>query len=190
MSSTPLELDSIAEVVASGEGTDGHIYVVRPLTWTFEKIAKYWELCAPHHIFSEELPQNPEGMFQLVTRSGALWFEIYDQELDSVVGLMYLSDFIPNFANTFILQANWHGLVWDARAATRLEIGKQAIGNLMRLLRIHRLQAEIPVSKHGALRVAQKLGFVQEGVMRKARLGHGGTWNDIALLSILDEEVD
>lgn len=188
MSSTPLDLDSIADAVASGEGTDGHYYVVRPLSWTMEKIEKYWELCEPHHIFSSELPAGPAGMFQLVTRSGALWFEIYDQTLDEVVGLMYLSDFIPNFANTFVIQANWHGLVWDAKASPRMDVAKQAIANLMRMLKIHRLQAELPTSRGGALRVAKRLGFVEEGVMRKARMGDIG-WSDIALLSILDEEV-
>lgn len=183
---------TVAEVyheLARRVGSDGHEYVVRPLHWSLDKVHEYWQKFEPFHIFTDELPQNDEGFLYLIIHMNGLWFDIWDETEQKVVGVIYLSDIAPMLDGSGIFQATWHATVWDAKAAPRRDVARAATIRLMKMLKIHRLVAEIPLYAGGAIRNAQKLGFVSEGTMRAARRSEG-RWHDVALLSLLDSEVD
>lgn len=173
--------------LARGQGTDGHEYAVRSLEWTLEKVNEYWQRFKPFHIFGDEYEESPESFLYLISAMGGLWFDIVDVTDAKVVGVMYLSDIIQAQDRTGIDQAMWHATVWDSKVSPRRNIARAAIANLMKVLQIHRLIAEIPTTSQGAIRVIKNIGFRPEGVLRKAQR-FNGQWRDVLLLSLLDEE--
>jgi RimJ/RimL family protein N-acetyltransferase len=54
-------------------------------------------------------------------------------------------------------------------------------------LRLHRLTLRIAVGNRGSERIAEKLGFTQEGLLRK-EVYIGGEWIDHTLWGLLEEE--
>ena len=65
-------------------------------------------------------------------------------------------------------------------AARVLQVGFEELG-------LHRVTARIAVGNVASERVADKLGFVREGLLRKEVLVHG-VWMDHSLWAILEEE--
>lgn len=183
----PSIVDGAYLEIARGIGDDGHEYIVYPIEWSLAKIQEYWKKFEPFHIFQGV--KNEEEFLNLIAGSEGLWFDIKDEDEDEVVGVMYLTDLIFDYHSRNILQATWHATVWDSKVAPRRDIARAAIARLMQMLKIHRLVAQIPTSVGGAIRAAKKLGFVQEGIMRKARKGKFG-YSDLMMLSILDTEVE
>lgn len=183
----PSIVDGAYLEIARGIGDDGHEYIVYPIEWTLAKIQEYWKKFEPFHIFSGV--RTEEDFLKLVAGSEGLWFEMKDEDENEVVGVMYLTDLIFDYPSRNILQANWHATVWDSKIAPRRDISRAAIVRLMKMLKIHRLVAQIPMNVGGAIRAAKKLGFVQEGVARKAKKTKFG-YVDLMTLSVLDTEVE
>lgn len=71
------------------------------------------------------------------------------------------------------------GIATEA-AARVLEVGFDELG-------MHRITLRIAVGNRQSERVAEKLGFVHEGLLRKEVLVHG-TWMDHTLWAMLEEE--
>ncbi len=71
------------------------------------------------------------------------------------------------------------GLATEA-AARMLQVGFEELG-------MHRVIVRIAVGNEASERVAEKLGFVREGLLRKEVLVHG-VWMDHSLWAILEEE--
>lgn len=173
--------------VARGMGSDGHEYSVKSLNWTLDKIKDYWQRFKPFHIFGDEYEESPEAFLYLISAMGGLWFDLIDETEAKVIGVMYLSDIIAAPDKASIDQAMWHATVWDSKVSPRKDIARLAIARLMRVLKIHRLIAEIPTTSGGAIRVIKSIGFKPEGVLRKAQK-FNGQWRDVLLLSLLEDE--
>ena len=58
-----------------------------------------------------------------------------------------------------------------------------------RHLKLHRIQLIVLDFNERALHLYQKLGFVEEGIQREARLVDG-KWHDVVMMSILEQEFD
>lgn len=80
---------------------------------------------------------------------------------------------------------------WIRTDATGLGIATEATGEALRIgfveLGMHRLTLRIAVGNAPSERVAEKLGFTREGVLRE-EIRVGGRWMDHSLWSLLDHE--
>jgi len=80
---------------------------------------------------------------------------------------------------------------WVRSNATRQGIGTEAAARVLEIafdeLGLHRVVLRVAVGNRASERVAEKLGFVHEGLLRKEVLV-GGTWLDHTLWAMLDEE--
>jgi RimJ/RimL family protein N-acetyltransferase len=178
----------VADNLARLSGDNGHVYVVRPKSWTVEKVEKAWERFNRYNILSDDVPKSLDGFWRFVFDGGALWFDVVDETNDEEVGIMYLGDLIPSFVTGRFISATWHGVAWDGKAAPLRPVVRTAIRALFRSLGLHRLQAEIPACYGGAIRTILKLGFTEEGRYRSARRLNG-TWYDVKVFSLLEDEV-
>ena len=80
---------------------------------------------------------------------------------------------------------------WVRTDATRQGIATEAAARVLQVgfneLGLHRVVLRVAVGNQASERVAQKLGFVREGVLRKEVLV-AGIWLDHTLWAMLDEE--
>ena len=80
---------------------------------------------------------------------------------------------------------------WVRSDATRQGIATEAAARVVQVafeeMALHRVVLRVAVGNQASERVAEKLGFVQEGVLRKEVLV-AGTWLDHTLWAMLDEE--
>jgi RimJ/RimL family protein N-acetyltransferase len=80
---------------------------------------------------------------------------------------------------------------WIRTSATRsgvaTEAGARMVQTVFEELRLHRVTLRIAVGNRASERVAEKLGFIQEGVLRREVLVRG-EWVDHSLWALLDEE--
>ncbi|MCB2223178.1 MAG: GNAT family N-acetyltransferase [Actinobacteria bacterium] len=80
---------------------------------------------------------------------------------------------------------------WVRSNATGSGIGTEAAARVVQVafeeLGLHRVTLRIAVGNHASERIAEKLGFVREGLLRKEVLV-AGTWLDHSLWGILDDE--
>src|SRR6266849_1402728 len=141
------------------KGVDDHEYVVRPIQWSLALVDSCWSHISSFRIFSDEVPKSAEGFLKVVVGLGAIWFEIVDETVGEMVGLMYL-DNIGQGADGTLAMATWHAMLWDAKAGPRRPVLKAAVKALFSKFGFHRLQAEIPCNHGGVIRAARKIGFV------------------------------
>ena len=80
---------------------------------------------------------------------------------------------------------------WVAAPATGKGIATEATARVLQIafeeLDMHRVILRIAEGNIASERIAEKLGFVQEGILRKEVLVHG-VWMDHSLWGLLDEE--
>lgn len=176
------------ELLVEQVGLDGVTYVVVPLQWTLPAIELYWEKFRPYKILSDDIQQDKVGFENFVLRSGALWFEVKDKATDESKGIMYVADFAQSFTENRFLSASFHVSMWDSKIGNRMPVLKAAVRAIFARFRLHRLEMEIPLFAGGAIRVAKKSGFVEEGVRRQARRYNGQWWN-VLHLAMLETEV-
>ena len=169
-------------------GLDGHDYVVRQINWNLEDLFAMSERFAEYEIFSEDFIVNRENFSKFVVASGSLWYELFDLTEVEQVGVIFLNNFMSSQTRNLIVQAEFHAELWDSNARDRIPVGKAAIKELIKLFRIHRLYAQVPMKHGGAIRNLLKLGFIDEGRMRQARW-YNDQWYDTMILSILEDEV-
>jgi len=80
---------------------------------------------------------------------------------------------------------------WVRSSATRTGVATEATARVTRVgfeeLDMHRITLRIAVGNRGSERVAEKLGYTQEGLLRKEVLVHG-EWLDHTLWAMLEDE--
>lgn len=167
-------------------GTDGEVYRIEPLHWTVDKVREVWDRTKDKGIFNDEMAESPENFLSYVLQSGAVWFEL--MQGDQSIGLMYLTNLEAGTRND-VVQAYWHALVWEPKKASIcVPVFRKAIMELFDSLRLQKLYAEVPIRFRATIKVATKIGFVQEGRLRECR-NHRGIWFDAVLLGLLKHEV-
>ena len=97
-------------------------------------------------------------------------------EVGQFQGLVWLTDVIVGW------KADIHVVIWDDEFRHRADLGKQVVQDLIKLFKLQRLSAFIPVTNEIAMRYAEKCGLHLEGVLRKAAIYDGG-YIDIAAYS-------
>jgi RimJ/RimL family protein N-acetyltransferase len=182
-----LALELVDKIALVKTEIDGHHYEVRPMMWSLAKVDAYWNNLDKFDIFSDDIPHTRDGFERFVLSSSAIWFEFFDD--DQVCGLMYVADLVPSLIEKRFISATWHATVWDAKVGPRMPIAREAIRAVFKILRLHRLEVIIPLKAGGAIRVAKKIGFLQEGRLRAFYQYHGEWW-DCLILSILETDDD
>jgi RimJ/RimL family protein N-acetyltransferase len=103
---------------------------------------------------------------------------------DTAIGIFQIRQMDTTFATAewgFALgSAFWGGGVFREGAALAMEFAFETLG-------VHRLEARASVQNGRGNRALQKLGAVQEGVLRRSFL-RAGQYHDQVLYSILDED--
>lgn len=71
-------------------------------------------------------------------------------------------------------------------------VGEQVIKETLKFgfetLKLHRIELEVFDFNHRAYRAYEKSGFIKEGIKRKAHLQEDGTYCDVIIMSILEED--
>lgn len=183
--SRPAVAQQLEFVRATGE--DGIEYIIRPFEWSLERVESYYHRFKSYHIFSDDIPDTSEAFITYVGLAGTLWFEGVRADTEENVGFVYLSDMQPSWNEKRYLSAFFHAVTWDAKAAHRRAVAKAFIRQVFKVFRLHRLQAAVPAKYGGAIRTLKKLGFADEGRLRKARK-YDGVWFDVILLAMLEGE--
>jgi hypothetical protein len=179
--------DQLPEFV-KGLGDDGVEYTIQPFNWDVDKACHYYPLIKGFGIHSDDIPDSVEGFLTYVVAARSLWFEVLNDKGENV-GFIYLSDLLKSFTENRYINATFHAITWDAKAAPRRVIAGKFIRKIFEVLRLHRLTAMIPAKFTGAIRTAKKLGFKDEGRLRAFRR-YNNVWFDVIVLSILESEVD
>lgn len=169
-------------------GTDNIVYQVVLLSWSLENIERFSERFRQFKILSDEVQKTREGFEHFVLQSGAIWFETITKDAQESVGIMYIADFVRSSVENRYISASFHLSMWDSKISERMPVLREAVREIFKLFKLHRLEMEIPLYAGGAIRVAKKSGFVEEGVRREARRYHGKWWN-VLHLAMLETEV-
>ena len=172
-----------------GIGKDGIEYVIRPFEWSLDRALGYYERFAAFGLISDHVPKNMQGFIRTMVGSFSLWFEMVRTDSGENVGFIYLTDMCPSLTEKRYLSATIHAVTWDSKASPRLDLAKRFLVNLFRMFKFHRLQMVIPCNRGGAIRMAKRLGFKDEGVMRSS-VSYKGIWFNTLLLSLLEGEVE
>lgn len=186
-------MTSVAEINLNQEflraiGSDGIEYTIRPFEWNLARVEEYYHKFEKYHIFSDDIPKDPEAFLVYIGSAGTLWFEAVRCSDEVSVGLMYLTDLRPSWTERRYISAFFHAITWDAKAAKRLPVAKAFIKTVFRIFGLHRLESAVPLKYGGAIRTLKRLGFKEEGTIREGRR-YNGVWFNVLLLSILEHEV-
>lgn len=170
--------------VRRSDGGDGHfrgraiessVLEVRPLQLQNEAVVekiidRYNHLRNPRH--------NVEWFkIQLLTRVDSYFGEIGE------VGLAYLTDVIPTFS------ASFHVVFWDGKLGKERRFAiREFLQNTISAFELSRVQTFIPVTNLPLVVVLRKIGFRDEGIMRKAFREQNADF-DMHVLSVLKGEL-
>jgi len=183
--SSPVVESPPIEVVRM-KGEDGVEYSVRAMPLTLERIREAWEGFSQFEVFSDDGPQDLAAFTRYVIETRGMWFEAIGD--GKSVGLIYISNMVQSYNHDEMISAMIHAVVWDAKAAPRRVVMEEFFRRLFPLLKLHRLEGQIPAHHAGAIRTLKKLGFSEEGRKREAAR-YKGSWFDVIVLSLLESEV-
>lgn len=182
-------MDQRAQVsVVEGVGTDNKAYRIEPLVWSVDKMKELWARFAQVEVFTDDGPQDLQSFVQYVLTNTAVWFVIVEEETGEEVGLIFVDTFIRSPLDGSYLSAQFHAMIWDAKAAPRRSLAKPFFVWLFKTFGLHRLESVVPATHGGAIRNLRRMGFSDEGLKRES-VRYGGVWVNTVILSLLDREV-
>jgi len=123
---------------------------------------------------------------RLLNDSNGVYFTIIKKDEKRTIGYVFLADILKSHKVALEL-----GIVigdkdlWGQRYGS--EAIKLAIGYGFKRLKLHRIQLIVLDFNKRARHTYRKLGFVEEGVQREARLV-GGRWHDVIMMGMLKKE--
>lgn len=150
---------------------------IKLLICTKEEIEKLWEHFQQFpHVYSDYLT-NKEEFLKLLLSHNSLFFKIGE------IGIIYYTDVVPR------LRAVAHVLFWDNQLKGR-EVYAILLGaDLMRQLKLNRIEAHIPSCNKTAIKFAKRCRMTYEGTLRRAAF-HTGQVVDVVIYSFLREEIE
>jgi RimJ/RimL family protein N-acetyltransferase len=158
---------------------------VTPFRLSRDNIRKFWEKASK---FPTLFTDDVKGDFKK-------FCELFISEEDGIVrahGLFWvIDDFVGMFYMTHItdVDAVAHYTFFDRRQTGREELTKTMLRYAFEKFGFRRISTEVPkyANKH-TVGFVQAVGFVQEGIKRKAAF-YKGEWYDIRCYSVLREEI-
>lgn len=98
------------------------------------------------------------------------------------VGIFYLTDIRPGY------EALAHYNFWDQKFNGRKELCRETLRHVFGRFGFHRITTEVALYAEKTMNAVEWIGFTKEGRKREAVKYHG-EWFDVALYSILEDEV-
>lgn len=164
-------------VLAYGE------WSVVELALTPEKLKWIWEeMNRFRTLFSDFTRGDFDTFYAVITSHDSVWLEILDGQ-GQTVGIAYWTDMLR------MLDAECHLIFFDGKPAEKTELCREiARWFFIEYPQFHRMTATLPHIYHATIRLAKRIGFVEEGRKRQARL-IGGRLVDEVILGLLAEEL-
>jgi len=173
------ELDSLPHSVVITAGK----YYAQPFILDQWKARWLWEkMSAYRTLFSDLTRGDIDNFVNLLILPHTFWLEIRSTERNQIVGIIYIND-----VHT-LSQAVCHVVFFDRNLRDKDDICRRCLEVMFKLFNFRRLNATIPAIYHATLRLAERVGFVREGVRRESVL-IGGNWIDEVEFGILYSEV-
>ena len=155
----------------------GHLSVER-MKFLWDKLSKFdvlfndfvkgdFEAFVRHFIVQVDGQPEPAGL---------LW------DIDDV-GIILVNNIVP------FESASAHFVFWDGRFRGRENLIREMLKYGFKTYKFRRIKVEVPLYAQHTKEVVERIGFIQEGRMRKAALWKG-TWFDVNLFSILPEDLE
>jgi len=143
-----------------------------------------------HFLGMKPLPRDKvEAMFnQLMNDSNGVYFGIIkkDEEKERIIGYVFLAHISKSHR-----VAREFGIVIGDKDLWRHGYGSEAARLMLKYgfksLKLHRIELLVLDFNERALHMYRKLGFVEEGVQREARL-IDGEWHNVTIMSMLEQE--
>lgn len=162
---------------------------VTPMKLSVAKVKFIWNKFNEFPILDDLAKGDFELFLRRIMAVESAWFEMHNQpplteqvgEFAGFVGVMWAENIvIYNYADV-------HIFFWDSRLKGREVICKEMIRWLFDHLQVFRLATAAPIYAKAVIRFIKRLGFVEEGIQRKAYL-HDGELFDQVMFGLLKDE--
>jgi len=125
---------------------------------------------------------------QLLNDPNGIYFGIIKKDEERIIGYVFLAHILKSHR-----VAREFGIVIGNKNLWGHGYGKEATRLILEHgfehLKLHRIQLIVLDFNERALHLYQKLGFVEEGIQREARLVDG-KWHNVVMMSMLEQEFD
>lgn len=123
--------------------------------------------------FVEHFIQQIDGR---IMPTGLLW------DVDNV-GIFFLNEIRP------CVSAQAHFVFWDGRFKGREHLCREMCRMAFEEYKFKRIEVHVPLYTPQTLNAVEKIGFIQEGRLRRA-IPYKGQWFDVNLYSMIEEDLN
>ncbi len=155
---------------------------IRPMVLTPGKAEALWEIVSKFKtLFTDFTAGNYEVWATMLTNPDSMWIEICEDQRLACMGV-----FQGMSASMF--DAECHFFALDRMPAEKVDACKAIIPWVFsQYPMLHRITMKPPTMYYAAIRLAEKIGFVPEGIMRET-MPIRGRWANQKIMSILRSE--
>ncbi len=174
-----------------GVDSDNHVgriivrrgeWTIREMTFTPERIGWLGEQLKKYpSLTTDPTKQDPSILWKSVSSPQSYWTEVW--KADVLVGILFLSDIQPG------VDARVHPIFFDRSLSDKVEICLDGLRWAKHQFMLHRFTAALPEIYFATVRMAKKIGFVQEGTRREVYLING-RWCDEFVFGLLASEIN
>ena len=160
----------------------GHWHV-REMQLDAPKVKWLWGEMQQYTSLFSDLTRNNEKIFISVIQDPfSYWLEIVDDD-ENIVGVLYLTELYKT------IDANMHLIFFDRRPSEKAPLVRDIIKYLFeKFPYLHRITASFPDIYHATLRLAKRVGMIEEGRRREAILIKRKWCNEV-IFGILSSDV-
>ena len=152
---------------------------------SFERVQFLWEKLSKFDVLFNDFVKDDFAAFVnhfIVQIDGkpapaGLFWDVDD------VGIILVNNIVP------FQSATSHFVFWDKILKGREDLCREMLRYGFKTYKFRRIKVEVPLYAEGVRRFVQRIGFIQEGRLRKATLWRGD-WFDVHVFSILPEDLD
>ena len=142
------------------------------------KIQDLWQRLSEIKGMFDDASKDKPGLFVAnLQRPDSLWLERLDGN-----GILYVLDIRRN------LSATAHFVYWDKKLTGREDFTRECLRWVVERLNLQKINVYLPYFATAAQRFAKRLGFVEEGRIRRWAYADGKLY-DIIVLGMTQEEV-
>ena len=138
-------------------------WLVRELRLDHQKLEWLWAEMQKYPSLFSDLTQHNENVFLDMIEDKFTYFLEIINDNEETVGLFYVTELYKG------IDASVHLLFFDRKPSEKAELCKEILLHVFdKFPYLHRLTATIPSIYHATIRLAKRIGFVQEGTKRQS----------------------
>lgn len=150
---------------------------------TLEKLQWLWEKMNNFRMLFSDLTRGDfDNFMALISSADSYWVEVVGADTEEPVGVIYwtgLNDLVA---------ADVHLIFWDSQPMSKIALCKEAARWFFAHFPHRRMQATLPIVAYKTIRLAKRIGFVEEGCKRQSQI-MGSKPMDEVILGLLYTEV-